>query len=534
MSGHCPKSNITTIGNGPSLSVGLCPKMLHATSLLSGSENRSTATLGDEPSLSIGINSFQEKETNRNCNHQSNNELTPREKDLQNLVEDLKDYKATRKLNSYASIQRRRSTSEISSIDESVDGNETFSKFEAENGNRIDLFDFEDREADHEEIPNDAVADRQQNADVIFHDPRGPGFDVAVARPVEQNIQNIQQRISDSFWKVFAIVFLICATVLAAVFLTKGSNSTPIENKVREDLDKPNDLENEPNRNITVPKNDVNEISKEVDETRAGQDNLEVVANQANHSPAESTSATNRKGNYFFKLFQGLVGKLFKHKKLLILIILAAMLVFLWKQYALGAKHQDATKFLIKNEEPFAKVLVKNEHSYAKILTKNEESFAKVLKKSEGSFGNTTMRNSIQAAFKSFRTCKPKPRTILHVRKAAIKSRLPKVPLQLLLFVNLLLGLMFLYVAEFRDWFVNFLSPMIMWFVLDLDWWTKPLILPVTLVIILGIFLKVYIFKHGTDKHQNWKRAFKIAIIMLFKVYFDNNVLPNLQRLLTK
>lgn len=271
-----------------------------------------------------------------------------------------------------------------------------------------------------------------------------------------------------------------------------------------------------------------------MDETRAGQDNLEVVANQGNHSPAESTSATNRKGNYFFKLFQGLVGKLFKHKKLLILIILAAMLVFLWKQYALGAKHQDATKFLIKNEVPFAKVLVKNEHFYAKILTKNEELFAKVLKKSEESFGSTTMRNSIQAAFNSFRTCKPKPRTILHVRKAAIKSRLPKVPLQLLLFVNLLLGLMFLYVAEFRDWFVNFLSPMIMWFVLDLDWWTKPLILPVMLVITLGIFLKVYIFKHGTDKHQNWKRAFKIAIIMLFKVYFDNNVLPNLQRLLTK
>jgi DNA-binding HxlR family transcriptional regulator len=158
---------------------------------------------------------------------------TSREKDLQNLVEDLRDYKATRRLREFEANRMNDSTSDSESsteIEEIAEGNETWQEFDSENENEIDFFDYEEGEADHDEPMNDILPDDDQNVDEIFNDPRGPGYDAEVEEQIEQDMEKIEQWPCCSSWKIRLIlllsVLLIGAIVTVTVLVTKGNASS--------------------------------------------------------------------------------------------------------------------------------------------------------------------------------------------------------------------------------------------------------------------------------------------------------------------
>lgn len=164
---------------------------------------------------------------------------TSQQKDLENLVEDLRDYKATREFEE--TVRRAYFESDSSSITEGAsEGNETWEQHGEENLDEIDLFDHEG-EADHDDFFHDQ--NENEYSDEIVVDPRGPGF-IHEEEAIEQEQLEAQTKNHcHSYWIIYVVLFsvlsLSTSIVLLIILLTKENRPNEPFRPTRNDSIKP-------------------------------------------------------------------------------------------------------------------------------------------------------------------------------------------------------------------------------------------------------------------------------------------------------
>lgn len=179
-------------------------------------------TIGDDPRLQkTNIESIILPQKNKSPKReQQRGSSTPRKKDLQNLVEDLRDYKATQDFEKAGHQIYHVSDSDVSEDNSSIEGAKTWQKFDHRNVNKIDLFHYEgsgeaeheraDGELDHGDIDLEAGDEKE-----MYDDPRGPGF--------EDRYISTEQKCS-TLWKCIVFLILICLSAGVTVFLLTRNN----------------------------------------------------------------------------------------------------------------------------------------------------------------------------------------------------------------------------------------------------------------------------------------------------------------------
>merc|ERR1712098_966574 len=198
---------------------------------------------------------------------------TSREKDLKNLVEDVRDYAATRKFNKAVYLMHGRhyfeSESETSSsleerdeflTEKPVEGDGTWQEFHEKDANGVDFFDYEGEASDDEQregeisdeqpLEGEISDEEQQRVGEIFYNYEGPGFE---HQNEEDEIpdehrgpgferEDIEQRQTNclSCRRITIIVLLIsmiCAAAVVIFFVTKRDNDDPnnLNKSIKED-----------------------------------------------------------------------------------------------------------------------------------------------------------------------------------------------------------------------------------------------------------------------------------------------------------
>jgi hypothetical protein len=256
---------------------------------------------------------------------------TSKADDLENLMKDLKDYKATRQFGEYeSSVEENSASLDINGLDLGI----------------------HEGEADHDDLPILPINLKDKDEEEIFAVLQGPGFDNWI--PVEPDFR-VPERKEKCFWKIFAVIilFVVGSGIFTVIYWLRTRNNlesdamlVPQTGKTFTEVIEENALENETE---TFPQNEEKHLHD--DYTVVKNDNLENVYDKTFSSVDYTKSFVQKLGKVMKRVWN-------KKRKILQIVLPLALIGILWMFFGLGYSYvnqfyqNSSSKFTHNLDQP--------------------------------------------------------------------------------------------------------------------------------------------------------------------------------------